>query len=435
MSASIEFHALLLDLWADLQSVKILWQVGVLAACIAVGWLLSRRYDRRVLGHVPTDATQALGIGSMQRLLFPLSALVLVLIAKSVLRYWQSTHLLNVAAALLLAMALIRISIYVMRHTFAPSPWLRASERWISWLAWIGVAIYLTGLWPFIRDALLDIDFSVGKQKFSLLLVLESSLWIIATLMIALWLGRLAESRLMNATSLQINLRVMFSKLVQVLLLLAAFLIALPAVGIDLTVLSVFGGMLGVGIGFGLQKIAANYISGFIILMDRSVSLGDVVTIGENSGTLTKMTARYIVVRGPGGLEALIPNETIITSTVINHSFSDRRVQITLKMQVAYATDLDAARNIMVNVAKNNPRALQSPAPNALITGFADSGINLELGVWVDDPEKGVAHLRSELYAGIWRAFREQGIEIPFPQREVRVLGEIKTPKNHAEEQ
>jgi small-conductance mechanosensitive channel len=193
--------------------------------------------------------------------------------------------------------------------------------------------------------------------------------------------------------------------------------------------------MLGVGIGFGLQKIAANYISGFIILMDRSVSLGDVVTIGEHSGTLTKMTARYVVVRGAGGLEALIPNETIITSAVVNHSYSDRKVQITLKIQVAYATDLEAARYLMVNVAKANPRALQNPAPDALITGFADSGINLELGVWVDDPEKGVARLRSELYAGIWQAFREQGIEIPYPQHEVRMLGAINTPKNHADKQ
>lgn len=427
MSASAEFHGLLLDLWGDLQNVKILWQVGVLAACILVGWLLSRRYNLRVLGHVPLDATQALGIGSMQRLLFPLSTLVLVMITKSVLRHWQSTHLLNVAAALLLAMALIRISIYIMRHTFAPSPWLRASERWISWLAWIGVAVYLTGLWPFVRDALLDINFSVGNQKFSLLLVLQGSLSVIATLLVALWLGRLAEVWLMRATTLQVNLRVMFSKLVQVLLLLAAFLIALPAVGIDLTVLSVFGGMLGVGIGFGLQKIAANYISGFIILMDRSVSIGDVVTIGEHTGTLTQMTARYVVVRGLGGLEALIPNETIITSTVINHSFSDRKVQITLPIQVAYATDVDTACKIMVEVAKNNPRAQQEPVPAALITGFADSGINLELGVWVDDPENGVARLRSELYTGIWRAFREQGIEIPFPQREVRIVGEIKS--------
>jgi small-conductance mechanosensitive channel len=427
MSAPAEFHALLLDLWADLQSVTILWQAGALAACIAVGWLLSRRYDRRVLGRVPTDATQALGIGSMQRLLFPLSTLVLVLITKSVLRHWQSTHLLNVAAALLLAMALIRISIYVMRHTFAPSPWLRASERWISWLAWLGLAVYLTGLWPHVREMLFDIDFTIGAQSFSLLPVLQGTFWIIATLLIALWLGRLAEARLMGATSLQINLRVMFSKLVQVLLLLLTAMIVLPAVGIDLTVLSVFGGMLGVGIGFGLQKIAANYISGFIILMDRSVSLGDLVTIDAHTGTLTKMTARYVVVRSGDGLEAIIPNESIIASTVVNHSFTDRKVKIVIPVQVAYATDLDVAREIMINIAKNIPHSIREPAPTALITGFADSGINLELGMWIDHSEKGAAAARSELYDGVWRAFRQNGIEFPFPQREIRVLGEIKS--------
>ncbi|RPJ48130.1 MAG: mechanosensitive ion channel protein MscS [Betaproteobacteria bacterium] len=427
MSTSSELHSLLLDLWAELHSVKILWQVGVLAACVIIGWALSRRYGRRLTGHVPLDATQALGIGSMKRLLFPLSTLAVVLIAKAILRHWQSTHLLNVAATLLLVMALIRISVYVLRHTFAPSQWLRASERWIGWVAWIGVAVYLTGLWPPVREALLDTGFTIGKHKFSLLLVLQGTLSVVLTLLAALWLGRITESRLMRATSLQINLRVMFSKLIQILLLLAALLIALPSVGIDLTVLSVFGGMLGVGIGFGLQKIAANYISGFIILLDRSVSIGDLITIGEHTGTLTKMTARYVVVRSLGGLEAIIPNETIITSTVVNHSYSDRRVRVALPVQVAYTTDLDAACAAMVNAAKGNPRVLQDPAPATLIVEFANSGINLELGVWVDDADQGTASLRSDLYAEIWRAFRQLGIEIPYPQREVRVLGTIKT--------
>ncbi len=427
MSASSEFQALLLDLWADLQSVSMLWQVGTLVACIAAGWLLSHYYDRRLLGRAPADATQALGIGSLKRLMFPLSALVLVLVAKAVLRHWHSTHLLNVAAALLLAMALIRMSIYIMRHTFAPSAWLRASERWISWVAWGGVAIYLTGLWPYVREALLEIGFTLGEQRFSLLLVLQGTLSVIVTILVAMWLGQLIESRLMRATTMQVNLRVMFSKLAQTLLLLAAILVALPAVGIDLTVLSVFGGMLGVGIGFGLQKIAANYISGFIILMDRSVSLGDLVTIGEHTGTLTRMTARYVVVRSLGGLEAIIPNETIITSTVLNHSFSDRKVRVGLPIQVAYATDLDLARKIMVDAAIAHPRVLKDPAPGALIVTFADSGINLELGVWVGDPDQGVAGLRSDLYATIWREFQAQGIEIPFPQREIRVLGNVKT--------
>ncbi len=425
--SSAEFHGLLLDLWGDLQNVNVLWQVAVLALCVSVGWALSRRYNRRVDGKVPLDVTQAISVGTTQRLLFPLSTLVLVLIAKAVLRNWHSTHLLHVAAALLLAMALIRMAIYVLRHTFAPSAWLRASERWISWFAWIGVAVFLTGLWPYVRDALHDVGFMVGEQKFSLLLAVQGLFSVAITLLLALWLGRLAEARLMGATSLQINLRVMFSKLTQILLLLAAFLIALPAVGIDLTVLSVFGGMLGVGIGFGLQKIAANYISGFIILMDRSVSVGDLVTIGEHTGTLTKMTARFVVVRSIGGLEALIPNETIITSTVLNHSFTDRKVRAGLPIQVSYASDLDVARKIMIEAAKKQPRILADPAPGALIIAFADSGVNLELGFWVADPDQGLFGLRSDLYAEIWRRFKESGIEIPFPQREIRVLGEVKT--------
>jgi len=427
MSASSEFHGLLLDLWGDLQNVNVLWQVGVLVICIGIGWGLARRYNRMVTGHKSSDATQIMSIGTVQRLLFPLSSLVLVLIARAVLRLWHSTHLLNVAAALLLAMALIRISIYVIRHTFAPSAWLRASERWISWLAWIGVAIYLTGLWPAVHDALHDIGFTVGDQRFSLLLVSQGIFSVVVTLLGALWLGRVAEARLMRANTLQINLRVMFAKLTQVLLLLVAFLIALPALGIDLTVLSVFGGMLGVGIGFGLQKIAANYISGFIILMDRSVSLGDLVTIGDHTGTLTKMTARYVVVRTLGGLEALIPNESIISSTVLNHSFSDRKVRIGLPIQVAYASDLDLARQIMVDATKNQPRILKDPAPGALIIAFADSGVNLELSFWVGDPDQGVYGLRSDLYAEIWRGFKNTGIEIPYPQREIRVLGAVKT--------
>ena len=425
--SSSEFHGLLLHLWGDLQNVNVLWQVGVLALCVMVGWLLSQRYDRRVVGKVAMDVTQALTVGTAQRLLFPLSTLVLVLIAKAILRHWHSTYLLNAAVALLLAMALIRMAIYVMRHTFAPSVWLRASERWISWLAWIGVAVYFTGLWPYVRDAMHEIGFDVGDQHFSLLLVMRSALLIAAAMLIALWLSRLVEGRLMEATSLQVNLRVMFSKLTQILLLLAALLIALPAVGIDLTVLSVFGGMLGVGIGFGLQKIAANYISGFIILMDRSVSLGDLVTIGEHTGTLTKMTARFVVVRSIGGLEALIPNETIITSTVINHSFTDSKIRVGLPIQVSYASDLDVARTIMIEAAGKQPRILADPAPGALIIAFADSGVNLELGFWVADADQGVFGLRSDLYAEIWRRFKESGIEIPFPQREIRVLGTVNT--------
>jgi small-conductance mechanosensitive channel len=427
-AATAEIHSLLLDLWRDLHSVKILWQLGVLVACAFAGLLISQYFNRRLSAATAPDSTLALGIGSLQRLMFPLSTLALLVAARLVLRLWQKTPLLDVAATLLLAMALIRMAIYALRQTFSPSGWLRASERWLSWIAWIGVAIYLTGLWPPLREILDEFAFSTGKHRISLLMFLQGTLWVGATVLTALWVGRVLEGRLMGATSLQVNVRVMFAKLAQVLLLLLAVLIALPAVGIDLTVLSVFGGMLGVGIGFGLQKIAANYISGFIILMDRSVSIGDVVTIGDNNGVLTRMTARYVVLRGLGGLEAIIPNETLITSTVINHTLSDRHVRVAVQVQVAHAADVELARRLMAEAGAAHPRVLDNPAPVTLITALADSGINLELGVWIADPDQGLAALRSDLYEALLRTFREQGIEVPSPQRAVRLVEVMPAP-------
>jgi len=188
-------------------------------------------------------------------------------------------------------------------------------------------------------------------------------------------------------------------------------------VGIDLTVLSVFGGALGVGLGFGLQKIASNYISGFIILMDRSVSPGNLVTIDNHTGKLSKMTARYVVVRSLGGVEAIIPNDTLITSTVVNQSYTDTRVRQSMAVQVSYDCDLDFVLQLLVEIAQKNPRVLTDPKPRAFVLKFADNGIDLELGFWVNDPEDGTKGLLSDLHLEIWRTFGKHHIEIPYPQR------------------
>ena len=419
---------LIADLIADLQQIHVLWQLGVLLFCLGGAWQLQRVYRRRVISRAGVDGTLTLGVGSVQRLMFPLSALILVLFGRWLLHRWQPVNLLNIAVPLLFSFALIRIFFYLLRHIFAPGGRLRVWERYIAWAVWMGVALYITGLWPEITGFLDDLDFRIGMQRISLLLLLQGALSVLLTLLLALWLGRFAENRLMRAASLDINLRVMFSKLTQALLILAAVVIVLPAVGIDLTLLSVFGGMLGVGIGFGLQKIASNYISGFIILMDRSVNIGDLVTIDQHTGQLTKMTARYVVVRSLTGLEAIIPNETIIASTVINHSYTDPRIRVALTVQISYRSDLDTAMRIMVDAAKHHKRVLREPGPGALILQFADSGINLELGVWIEDPQEGTSGLRSDLYHEIWREFKKHNIEIPYPQREVRILGAATAP-------
>ncbi|WP_261379455.1 mechanosensitive ion channel family protein [Denitratisoma sp. DHT3] len=192
--------------------------------------------------------------------------------------------------------------------------------------------------------------------------------------------------------------------------------------GIDLTTLSVFGGALGVGLGFGLQKIAASYVSGFIILLDRSIRIGNVISVGSDRGQVTRITTRYTVLKGLGGVEAIVPNELLVSSVVGNESYTDRQVRVGLPVQVSYGTNLEQALAILEGIARAQPRVLADPAPQAVVLAFADSGISLELGFWIRDPEAGTGGLRSAINLSIWRAFKEVGIAFPFPQREVRLL-------------
>jgi len=213
------------------------------------------------------------------------------------------------------------------------------------------------------------------------------------------------------------------AKVSRAVLLLVGVLIALSLVGIDITVLSVFGGALGVGIGLGLQKLASNYIAGFTILLDRSVRIGDMITVDNRFGIVSKATARYVVVRSLDGVEAIVPNETVVTTTVLNHSYTSREIKVGVPVQISYESDLDLAMQLMTEVALQQPRVLREPSPPAvMVLRFADSGIELELAVWINDPENGQGNLKSELYLGLWRAFQAHGIKIPYPQQEVRLI-------------
>ena len=417
------FESVLAKFWQELHDVQFVWQVAALLLCLALAATLSW-YVRRQL-NLAGDATgERRFAGLLRRLAFPLSALLLVLVARWSLNGYHGISLLNIGVPLLTALVISRSFAYVLRLVFTAGGIASVFERTISWLVWGGFALHVLGLAPGIIAYFDDISFHIGKQKVSLLAVGQAALWIILTLLLTLWVSRLVEEQLMGAQRLQMTLRVMLSKLLRPVLVLLALFLVLPAVGIDLTALSVFGGALGVGIGFGLQKIASNYISGFIILLDHSVKIGDIVTIEKNTGELNKMTARYVVVRSADGTEAIIPNETVITSTVINHSYSDSRVCVSVPVQVSYRSDLDTATRVLLDAARAHARVLPSPEPRVTITAFADSGINLELGVWIRDPELGGAALRSDIYYAIWREFKAQGIEIPYPQREVRLLGD-----------
>jgi small-conductance mechanosensitive channel len=412
------------EFFLDLGSPLLLWESLVLILALSLG-LIAGHYARRHARAMPLAA--AGGVKGLYRTVFPLVALLLVVLGGALLRHWfpGKLPLLALAVPLLASLALVRLVLHILARVFAPSPWVAAFGRLTSGIIWMILALHITGLLPEITQAMDDFAFRVGHQRVSLLLVLESVFIVAAGLVLALWLGNLAETRIMKTEKLDLSLRVLLTKLTRALLLLGGVLFALSLAGIDLTVVSVFGGALGVGLGFGLQKIASNYVSGFIILMDRSIRLGDLVTVDNRYGSVSAITARYVVVKGSDGTEAIIPNETLITSTVLNHSYTSHQVRVAIALQVAYDTVLEDAMRLMETTANAHPRVLREPPPRAYLKSFGDNGIDLELGVWIEDPEEGQLNLRSDLNLAIWHAFQQAGIEIPYPQRDVRLIGPL----------
>jgi small-conductance mechanosensitive channel len=418
--AENQIGRLLGDLWTDLREPAILWQAGTLALCVALAWWLARLLQWRA----PEESRVALkrGAAAFRRVVFPLLAMFLLVAGRAILGGWHKTNLLSVAIPLFGALAGIRFTVYLLRLVFSQARLLDAFERWIATLVWLALAMHLTGLLPEIVRWLSDVELSAGTHRLTLWALLSAGFWVAVTVLLALWVGAALEARLMRAEGLHSSLRVVFARLARTVLIVAAVLVVLPLIGVDLTVLSVFGGALGVGLGLGLQKIASNYLSGFILLLDRSIRLGDMITADGHYGEVTRITTRYVVVRSLTGVEAIIPNDTLVTTTVVNHSYTDKRVRIPLRVQIAYKSDVEKALRLLVEVAQRHARVLKDPAPTAHVVNLAESGIDLELGLWIADAEQGTLGVRSDVSVGLLAAFRAAGIEIPYPQRDVRLL-------------
>ena len=343
--------------------------------------------------------------------------------ARAILSNWHHVNLLKLAVPLLLAMAVIRLTVHALKRAFPSAGWLASFERFFASVAWVVVALQIVGVLPAVIDGMELVSFTIGKAKLNMWMLIQGLLTVLVTVLVALWIAGVVENRLMRTEGLDPNLQLVFARLSKALLIVLAVAIGLPLVGIDLTALSVFGGALGVGLGFGMQKIAANYVSGFILLIDRSIRMGNLISVGSERGIVSQITTRYTVLKGMTGIESIVPNETLVGSVVQNETFTDPKVRIALPVQVAYATDLEKAMEILVQAAKNQPRVMTDPAPGAFVEAFADSGINLQLGFWIRDPAEGTLGIRSAINLEVWRRFNEEGIEFPFPQREVRILG------------
>jgi small-conductance mechanosensitive channel len=413
------FSNLLENAWVDLHDTQVVWQVAILLSCFVLAWAAGRALR---LARVEADGIWKLGVGGLRRILFPAVALIPLIVSINLLKRWIEVDLLRLFVPLLVSLLLVRIFFYLLRRVFPPGSIVRSFEKTIAVLVWGALVLHVSGVLPDVIDYLDEITFHLGKQKLTLWLLLQGLFWVVITLLAAMWLSGIIEARLMRAESLDSSLRVVFSRLARALLVLLAVLVVLPLVGIDLTVLSVFGGAIGVGLGFGLQKIASNYVSGFIILLDRSVRIGDLITVDNFYGEVKNITTRFVVVRAGDGREAIIPNELLIATTVLNHSYSNRLTRFAIQVQIGYRDDPERAMRLLEEAAHKHRRVLAEPPPKAFLARFADSGIDLELGIWIGDPEAGTLDVRSDINLAIWRAFREAGIDIPYPQREVRIL-------------
>jgi small-conductance mechanosensitive channel len=373
-----EAHNLLADFLSNIEKTAIFIQLAVLCVCLLLAWSLYYVISTRLLKNMNLSK---IVLGNVSRVIFPLFSLLLLLVGKEILKQWYSIGLLNIFIPLLFVLLVVRLLVYALRQVFTTSYWLRGYERFIAAAIWLGFALYLTGLIPDIKAAMSDWAFEVGAYKISFLNIFNGVISISITLLIAMWLARMVERKILASEHLEMNYRVVMSKLTSAVFVVIGILIALTSAGIDITVLSVFGGALGVGIGFGLQKIASNYVSGFIILLDRSIHPGDILTVDGRFGKVSHLTTRYMVLKGTDGTESIIPNETLVSSTVINHSYSDRKIRINIPLQISYQSNLPIAMEIMKQAAIKQPRVVNDPEVKVYLKSFGDNGIDLELSI------------------------------------------------------
>ncbi len=433
LSLPSEIQAMLVSWRALIQDPLIWWEMGAILLAAAGAVLVHRLLSQALVDRTEQNtefAVRHLALKTLQRILFPITMLLGVLVARALLLHQNmSVGLLDLAVPLLLSLATIRTVVYFLRKTFRPSPMVKAWENIISTSVWVVVALHVVGWLPAVLEGLDGMAIQMGTKRISVLAVGKLVLAVAVLWMLALWVARLIENRISQAEYVNASMQVAMVKLSKFLLLVLAFLLALDAVGIDLTALAVFGGALGVGLGFGLQRIASNFISGFIVLFDRSIRPGDVITIGEKFGWVQELRARYVVVRDRDGVDRLIPNETFITNEVINWSFSDRNVRMKIPVSISYDNDPEQALALLGKAAMANSRVLADPEPATRLMGFGDNGIELELRVWIQDPQAGLGKVKSDINIAIWRAFKDAGIVIPYPQRDLHIRGGLEALK------
>ena len=407
----------LAELVASLAQPTALVGLAVLVACLALAALLTTRWRPR--GGAPGIWFGARGFDGV---LFPLLALALALLARQMMRGHLPLAVFRLALPMLASLALIRISVRVLQAAFPGSALVRAVERSVSWVVWIVTVLWITGLLPVLLDEMDAISWKIGGSPVSLRSLVEGGLSAVAVMLLMLWLSASIEGRLLRASGVNLSVRKIAANATRAVLLLVGLLIAMSSAGIPLGALGVLGGAVGVGIGLGLQKLAANYVSGFVILAERSLRIGDVVKVDGFEGRISDISTRYTVIRAANGRESIVPNEMMVTQRVENCSFADPKVALTTVVQVAYGTNLPALMPQLVAAMLAVARVQADPAPGVQLSHFAADGLELTLVFWIADMENGQGNVRSDVNLAVLAALNAAGIEIPFPQRVWRAV-------------
>jgi small-conductance mechanosensitive channel len=418
------------DLIDDLSRPGMPWQLGAIVGCMLVGWLVARVvrvWWRSRPGHEESLHT---GVASFTHVVAPFLVVGLLSLAQFLLaKYRFHTNIVRVAVPIFWSLGVIRLAFYLLRRVFTRRRQLDETfvtlEKVIALVVWLAVVLYITGMWPDIVDFLDSYTLKYGPKKssqVSLADLLQGIVTVAVLLMLALWAGTALEERLMGMSALHSSLRAALARVSRAVLIVGAVLLSLNLVGIDLTVLSVFGGALGVGLGLGMQRIASNYVSGFIILLERSLSIGDMISVTNFTGKVTQINTRYTVLQGLDGVETVVPNEMLISGTVQNQSLSNRRVRASTKLTVAYGSDLDVVMPLLVEQALAIPRVLQEPAPGCSLSRFGPDGYELDLGFWIADPENGQGGVVSEVNKKIYALVQTGSIKLGYPTVDTRAL-------------
>ena len=403
--------------WSHMIPQQATQELLLFLACIAVTWLLVWGVRRAT---PQWDLSVLLGRRLLDGVLFPTLLLGLVFITRAV---WAKSHplwIFDFLVPVCFSLAVIRLGVKVLQVTFKSAEWVRPIERSLSWLAWAAVVLWLTGLLPLVLEELDQIKWKIGASHLSVRTLIEGGLTAGLVMLLTLWVSSAIESKLLkSSTGSELSLRKAVSNAVTSLLLFVGLMLSLSAVGIDLTALSVLGGAVGVGIGFGLQKLAANYVSGFVILAERSMRIGDSVKVDGFEGRISDIKARYTVIRSLTGRESIVPNEMLINSRVENLSLADSRILQSTQVTVAYGTDVDGVMQLLMQACEAQNKVLKDPLPFVTLTNFGADGLEFGAHYWVDEQQAGLLTLKSEINIRILQLLQAKGIEIPYPQRVV----------------